>query len=208
MYNKSFKNNLLAFGIVEILISILIFSLGLASIYLIIVSTLKLSDYNKNYIIASNLAREQLDLLRNLRDSNYNSVYKWNYIPNSASDFTKVFTGGYYKIENDFTPGAFYPIKIEAITSFGEGESELNNKMQSYKLCMDSNNNYSYDCLTSGNKDTKFFKFIKVEKLQYKSGGIDIIIDDAFKVTSKVIWNIRGYNEIEINTVIADWKRL
>jgi hypothetical protein len=34
-------------------------------------STLRLNDYNKNYIIGVNLAREQLELMRNIRDSNY-----------------------------------------------------------------------------------------------------------------------------------------
>lgn len=208
MHNKLSNKNLSAFGVIEILMSILVFSLWLAAIYLVIVSTLKLSDYNKNFIIASNLAREQVDLLRNLRDSNYDSVFKWNYIPNSASDFTKTFSPWYYKIENNFTPWAFHPIKIETIVVFWEGESEINSKMQDYKLCIDSNNNYTYDCLTPWNKETNFYKFINIEKLQYSSWWVDTVIDDAFKVTSKVIWTIRWYNETEINTVIADWKRL
>ena len=42
----------------------------MASVYSIIVSTLRVNDYNKNYIIASNLAREQIEQVRNIRDSN------------------------------------------------------------------------------------------------------------------------------------------
>lgn len=207
MFKRNKNKTLSAFSIIEVLVAILVFTLWLSGIYLVIVSTLKINDYNKNYIIASNLAREQIDLLRNLRDSNYESVYKWNHIPNNPETFTKVFTWWYYTVENDFTTSAFYPIKISPILTFWEWESELNLKMQNYKLCLDLNNNYTYDCSWT-NKETKFFKYLEIDKLEYSSWWVDIIIEDAFKITSKVIWSIRWYNEVEINTVIADWKRL
>jgi hypothetical protein len=75
--------------------------------------------------------------------------------------------------------------------------------MLSYKLCLDWNNLYTYDC-SSPNKPTVFYKFIKIEELKDSSW----IINDALKVTSKVIWNMRWYHETEINTILADWKRL
>jgi hypothetical protein len=41
---------------------------------------MNLNDYNKNYIVASNLAREQLELIRNIRDNNYKKVQIYNQI--------------------------------------------------------------------------------------------------------------------------------
>jgi hypothetical protein len=37
-----------------------------------------MNTYNKNHIIASNLAREQVELIRNVRDTNYKKLQRWN----------------------------------------------------------------------------------------------------------------------------------
>ena len=66
--------NTRAFSIIEILIGMFIFTLWLISVYAIITSSVKMNEYNKNYIIASHLAREQLEILRNNRDYNYIAI--------------------------------------------------------------------------------------------------------------------------------------
>jgi len=185
------------FSIIEVLIGVFIFTLGLISIYLIMVSSLKLNDYNKNEIIASNLAREQIELLRNVRDSNYKTLHGWNWIPNASDNSNPKFsTGSYYKIENDWS-ATTYPIEVVDLwTSLPEWESNLA-AMGSYRLCLDLDNRYTFNCV--GNEETPFYKYIKVE---------DVGIAGAFKIISKVIWYKRWYHELEINTILADWKRL
>jgi Tfp pilus assembly protein PilV len=74
------KTTLSAFSIIEVLIGIFIFSLGLVSIYALLASSLRINDYNSNAIIASNLAREQVELFRNIRDTNYKKLQVWNQI--------------------------------------------------------------------------------------------------------------------------------
>lgn len=202
---KNILKNLKAFSIIEIMISIFVFTLWLMWVYAIIISTMNLNDYNKNYIIASNLAREQLELIRNIRDNNYKKVQNYNQIDPNSSTYTDVFqTWSYYKISNDFSSLTTTPIKVEKITSFLEWKDKLNTiEMKSYKLCLDWNNLYTYDC-TTWNKQTVFYKYLKIEEVKDKNW----IINDALKVTSKVIWNMRGYHETEISTILADWKRL
>ncbi|MDP2396470.1 MAG: hypothetical protein Q8M44_06510 [bacterium] len=46
---------------------------------------------NKNYIIAVNLANEQIELVRNIRDSNYKKIQKYNMINPSSNNYTNVF---------------------------------------------------------------------------------------------------------------------
>jgi len=65
--------------------------MGILSVYSVIISTLNLNDYNKNYIIASNLAREQLELVRNIRDSNYKKIQIYNQINPSNDNHSNVF---------------------------------------------------------------------------------------------------------------------
>lgn len=197
------------FSIIEVLVGMLIFSLGLVAVLVLIFSSMNLNDYNKNYIIASNLAREQIELVKNIRDSNYNTIHNWNQIDYlwNYEDVTNYFsTWTYYTLENDFaTPDN--PIIVKKIENFWEGINELNNKMKSYKLCLDNKNRYTYDC--SGiNKQTKFYRYLYVDNLNYSSGATTYIVPDAFVLKSKVIWYIRGYHEVELKTILTDWKRL
>lgn len=198
------------FSIIEILVGIFIFSLGISSVYAIISSTLRLNDYNENYIIASNLAREQIELVRNIRDSNYKKIQIFDKLnPNSAGynindrfEYWKK-----YIIENNYSTTATFPIKIKEISGFVEWTDKLSS-MWSYNLCIDSDNRYTYECLPASKK-TKFYKYISAEKVKYKNeDGSEKIIDNAYLVTSKVIWYIKWYHEFEVKYVIADWKRL
>jgi hypothetical protein len=50
-----------------------------------------LNEYNKNQIVASNLARESIELIKNLRDSNYTTLHRWDSLsPNFTADFNNV----------------------------------------------------------------------------------------------------------------------
>lgn len=195
------------FSIIEILIWIFIFTLGLVSIYALIISSLRLNDYSKNSIIASSLAKEGIELVRNIRDGNYNTIHKWNKLP--WNDVNNLFlTWVYYKIENDFWFSASFPIKIEVISNFWEWKNEINEttwKMNNYRLCLDSQNRYTYDCST-WNLKSYFYRYIKFDDVEYNSWTLQKI-DDALKLTSKVIWYNNWYHEVELKTIITDWQK-
>jgi Tfp pilus assembly protein PilV len=196
-----------AFSIIEILVWIFIFSLWLVSIYAIIVSTLRINDYNSNYIVAANLAKEQIELVRNIRDSNYKVLKPFD-LKNpdwtSFNNIDKFEIGHYYKIENNFWENVF-PISLEDITVwFKEWKDNLNStSMQWYRLCINTENNYTYNCM-GDNIKTEYYRFFYINKVE----NIDWIIEDSYKITSKVVWYKRWYHEFIINSIIADWKRL
>ena len=102
MLNRE-KINKKAMSIIEVMIAIFIFTLWLASVFMIISSAGNINNYNKDFIIASNLAREQVELIRNIRDTNYKKFQKWNMLRPESWNYTNVFSGstsGFYKIEN------------------------------------------------------------------------------------------------------------
>lgn len=204
-------NNKKWFSIIEVLVWIFIFTLWMVWVYAIISSTLRINDTNQNYIIASNLAREQLELVRNIRDSNYKVLKPYNLKNPSWNSFTswdKFEFNKKYKIENDYSNIASFPIKVDEINDFWEWISEINWKMRDYRLCLDSKNRYTYDCTTSWNKKTEFYKYISVEKVEFSSGWLVQTIDNSFLLKSKVIWYKWWYHQFEVKSVIADWKRL
>lgn len=198
------KKNTHWFSMIEVLVGIFIFSLWLTAIYILLLSTLKFNDYSKNSIIASNLAREWIEMVKNIRDGNYNTLYKWNKLP--WNDVSKVFsTGSYYTIENDYSTWASFPISMEKINDFWEGKNELKGKMESYKLCLDSKQRYTHTCYL--NTPTYFYRYITFEDVVYKDWGVINTIENALKLKSKVIWYSNGYHEIELNSIITDWQR-
>lgn len=198
------KNNIW-FSIIEILIWMLIFTVGLTWIYALILSTMSLNDYSKNSIIATNLARESIENVRNIRDNNYNDLFKWNKLPwsNSNNLFS---TWVYYKIENDYNNLSDNIVKFDIISDFAQGKLYLNNKMENYRLCLDSENRYTYDC-SSHNRKTYFYRYIKFEDVIYNDSWTNKYISWALKLISKVIWYNRGYHEIELKTILTDYLR-
>ena len=214
------RQDTLWFAIIEILIWMFIFSLWILSIYAILVQIININTYNKNHIVATNLAREQLELVRNIRDSNYVKIQKYNQLnpkqfdenEDDYSDVILISTWSYYKIENDFSSSSSFPILMEKIENdqFWQWEWELNNKMKNYRLCLDSENRYVYcDSTITTHIPTKFYKYIEVSEVRTKDYvGDNDVIENAMKIKSKVIWYIKWYHEYEINTIIADRKRL
>lgn len=197
------------FSIIEVLVWIFVFSLWIASIYAIISSTLRINNYNENYIIASNLALEQVELVRNIRDSNYMEIKKFNQINPWDNNYSNLFEiWKKYTIENDYSNSSVFPIKVEDISAwFEEWVNSLNSSsMQSYNLCLDDKNRYTFDC--SWNTKTKFYKYISIEKVSYNWSWWETQIDESFLVRSKVIWYMNWYHEFELKSIITDWKRL
>jgi len=201
------------------MVGIFIFSLGLISIYALLVSSLRVSDYNKNAIIAGNLAREQIELVRNMRDTNYKKLQIWKQLnpveTYSASTQilwdTMSLSGSYYIVENDFDLSAPFTTRFDDITStFVEWQHVLTDPwMKQYQVCEDLINWRYVDCPdsidTSLYKETYFYKYLQVQEAKDIAWNV---IPDSFLLISKVIWYKRGYHEFDIKTLITDWRRI
>lgn len=180
------------FSIIEVMIGVFIFSLGLVAIYALLISSLNLSEYNKNAIIASQLAVEQIEIIRNIRDTNYETVRSWDNIPGISQSLTD-FNEKYLKVENDDQNWYI----LTQIDNFNEWQTVINWVMQNYRLCL-YDNVYTYDCTSSDAISTPFYRYLKIESRW----------NDRLLLSSKVIWYSRGYHEFEVQTLITDWRRL
>ena len=199
------KNNISWFSIIEVMIAIFIFAMTMASIFMVISSSINLNNLNKNSLIASNLAREWIEIVRNIRDTNYKTYHKYNWLANAENEFGidnffKIWS--YYKIENNYQDNK-YNFKIDEIIDFAEWKSEINWKMQNYKLYLDTENRYTYE--SYWNNNTIFYRYIYFDNLIDDNWNI---IDNAMKLKSKVIWYSKWYHDFEIETIITDFNRL
>ena len=119
------------------------------------------------------------------------------------TDENKVFLPEtYYFVENDYSS---WNITVELLwTNIFEGAWELSDMRNQSGLCFDWENRY-IKCEVTNPNDTKFFKYLKIEQAKDE---LDNDIEDAYILISKVIWYKRGYHELEIKTIITDWRRI
>ena len=210
---RYWKSNIQWLSIIEVMIGIFIFSLWISAIFMVIVSTLKVNTYNKNFIIASNLAREQIELIRNIRDTNYALFQKWNTLDplTSPVDYSNVFTWSttnFYKIENNFWLETIDTSVESSVSNFKQALQDWSDLSEdSYNLCLDVNKRYWYCDWVNFTIATPFYRYIEIQPLTDWSTPA-IIIDNAFKVRSKVFWSQKWVHDTEIDTILTDWERL
>jgi len=65
---------LAGFGILEVLVSMLIITMGLVGVLSLVLQNINAQYINRNVLIASELAQEGVELTRNIRDSNWLSA--------------------------------------------------------------------------------------------------------------------------------------
>jgi len=68
----------LGFSILEIIVVIFIIAVGLIGVLSLMVQNIQVQYINKNNLVASQLAQEGLELIRNIRDSNWLAGRNWN----------------------------------------------------------------------------------------------------------------------------------
>ncbi|MCH2189273.1 hypothetical protein MK079_05610 [Candidatus Gracilibacteria bacterium] len=187
-----------AVSLLEVMVTITLFMVGLVSVYSVVSSTLRLNEYNKNFIIASQLAREQMEMVSHIRDYNFVNIRNWKALDASGSNFWQ--TGNYYTVQN--TPGYFLDLDIQQIPDFAEGESYLTTNMASYKMCLNSENKYRYDCETDVTPG--FYRYLFVDEVRDEFGNRE---PDALKFVSRVIWYKGGYEQTDISLILTDWQR-
>ena len=202
------NSNSYGFSIIEVMISIFIFSMGMASIFMLISSSININATNKDSIIASNLAREGIEIIRNIRDYNYETYHNYNWIPNPSNDFTKKLElWVYYKLENDFSsPNYSFSLKSDWNQFFtSDPQDDFKNwKFDDYVLCIKKDTSiYSHDCLDE-DKKTNIHRYVVLSELKDSSWNV---IDGAFKLKSKVVWYSKKYREFEINTILTNFNR-
>lgn len=208
------KINKTAFSMIEILVGIFIFSLGLVSVYALISSIIKLNDSNKHSLIAWYLANEQIEIIRNIRDTNYIKIQKYDHIDPNKNNFGDANSSfelwAYYKVQNNFSNnGSDYSGNLQKISAFWEWVAEINGAMQKYRLCMNEEKQYVY-CLNNNGvevintKKTPFYKYVYFSEILDANWKVA----DWYKIHSRVIWYFRWYHEFYIDSIITDWKNL
>lgn len=84
---NNFSESKKGFTLIELLITILVFTTGILGIYLVIQRLFASADYAKERVIAIYLAQEGVEIVRNIRDSNWLENTTWDDGLPSGSNF-------------------------------------------------------------------------------------------------------------------------
>lgn len=227
MKKIAFRHSRSGFTLIELLVGMTIFSIAITSIFLLLESTMKSVRISRNEVIVSNLLREQLELVRNVRDANLAKGAAWNVARIDDGAETN-FSSGTFLIENDFganvtkfgndSTGSFSilesPVKIKK-ANFSSDEIET--KFQESQLCFDDYKRY-IRCDSDAHRTqsgTTFASYTNIFPMYFGSGatGTTTIADEndnpqGFILDARVIVRDGNmYREYDAKTAITDWQR-
>ncbi len=200
------------FTLIEIIVGMLIFSIGMTGILAILHTTINNSLYSRHEIVVANLLREEVELIKNMRNSN-----KRNFIPFDSVQFIGTtgtgFSSGTYIVENNYTH-SWVEIdmntgNIRALPMILSGVilwPTLESKYLATRLFLDDQGRYTHTHTATG---TFFASYIRISPLEVSTLGIlkKDGKEQGYILDARVIVQWRGYNEYDLKTVITDWKK-
>ncbi|MFH1667680.1 MAG: hypothetical protein ABH884_01480 [Candidatus Komeilibacteria bacterium] len=179
-------------GFMEVIVAIAIMLIGIVAVLILTSYNLTAANYGEKRLIASNLAREALEAVRNMRDSNWLAGNSWD----NDFDFDGDAVPAYFIV--DFTPsetGGLYSLaEVSEIATCGAD----------CKLYLHTS---SFNHEEEGGADSGFSRNIEVRDIC--TNGLDVV-DQAcsgqgdrvgLAVTAKVQWRA---NNSDIRQVVIE----
>lgn len=220
----SVLRNRAAFTLIELILAILVFLIGIMSAYSLLQTATSVSLRSRDEIVGGNLLRERLELVKNVRDSNWMGGRDWNSLRSHVETVSDdpAFCGasgrpsdcainpGYYAVENAYgTPES--PVRIRKLAFVPDRNrivSEANGTVApQLRLCLDPKGRYSHDC-SPGNEKTPFYAYLKVSEATAKdASGNPVTVSGALSLSAFFVSTDSGYRTLDMHTVITDWKR-
>lgn len=200
------------FTLVELIVGMTIFVVGMTAILSLLNAAVSSSIRSKNEIIAANILREQVELVKNIRNTNVRSFATWatGISPNT------------YIIENDYTsPTTIYtngvitasPVKMTASTIIGT--DSLQQRFLKSRLSIDSKGRYTHTSTATG---TNIASYIIITPLRFERPHANPALrmiepkssdwnNQGYILDARVIVNSNGLREYDLKTVITDWQK-
>ena len=176
-HGQSLMESIIAIGLI---MSVVVSSISI-SIY-----TTRLGRSSQNNLVAYNLAREGIEYVRNIRDSNWLAGAAWD------NGFSACLLDDWCKISFEYdTVNSIWAWNESALLP---GESEISNCLSCQLLIDSTNDLYS---LKAGGKASGFYRALK----------IDTSTPDILKVTVKVLWLENNRSKtITLEEDLTNWR--
>lgn len=179
------------FTLVELIVGMLIFSIGMTGILALLHSTINNSLYSRHEIVASNLLREQVELVKNIRNSNIRNFIPYDSTLVLGSTATG-FASGAYVIENNYSASGVEirnsdgkilrsPISLRSIVPSGDMSSIFSQS----RLYLDTHGRYTHIPTATGTIYASYFFLRPISFLD--GGGNTILVEKDGKTQGYII---------------------
>lgn len=187
--------------LIEVLLAIIILLVGVTSAIKLFNFINTQRQVTAERIIATNLAREGLEAVRNIRDTNWlrfaGEIRKcWNLKnPQNCNDVNKIQNNQSYRLNFD----QHYRFFLEEISSRLNFQDNIADEL--YRLKFNSSQLYNH---TTG-ENSAFFREIYTEYLTAAQEKVSGTATNILRVTSRVVWKDRGQtNDVILTTILTD----
>lgn len=211
------RDSLTGFTLIELLIAISVFMIGIMGAFSLSLNNLNTAKENTQRVIAANLAREGLELVRNIRDSNWLAreasvdsdsgtleieIYEWDH-GFKDSNFRVDYSGG-------LLPFTTLPAPADLASAIADEEAKLNLSNGSYRHLGSPNGTFSRAINLRAICLDKNDPLVPIETVVPSldcSGGANIV-KIGFQVTARVSY-IYGTKTNSIDAVenIYNWRQ-
>ena len=204
-----------AFTLIETLIVIIVFCVGILTVLQWLSQTLRNKDYANTQIKSAFFAREWIELVFNMRDANYRKELPWNCIfKYNKKDITITLGDDWNEIGNSACDWVLQSWTILKIWIWNDGEfidienSSLNDdfdkNLENFQIYLhtwsklDNFTGYLYNHIDDGGEETGFARYIKI--VWVTDWGKEIDSDKLLKIESHVLykrWYLTGEKVME-----------
>ncbi|MCK9467548.1 MAG: prepilin-type N-terminal cleavage/methylation domain-containing protein [Candidatus Absconditabacterales bacterium] len=212
-----------AFTFIEVMIAIVIFSVGILAVLNLLTNNLKSMDRNNLKLQASLLAKEGIELVYNLRDSNIEKGLSWNCLMNdemytwdseklsdkirrdNQTEIEDIVCKGYFSIESGLKIG-FDPQNYLYSENFQISNDFIVNLTEAKLFFFSDNTGLSRYAYSSNNTgvETNFARYILFKAV--KENNETLAIDKILKVESHVLYKKGAYTgELVFESFIGNY---
>lgn len=209
------------FTLVELIIGMTIFAIGLTGIYALLSSTMGNASYSRHEIVAANLLREEIELVKNIRDTDIRNFLSWDKARIEWSA-TPGFHSGVFVVENNFqtptlaidTDGNIIasPVYMREVTSSFVSPVSLANRFEQSKLILDAEGRYVHARPGLSGSGTPYASYIIMTPIEFTDANGTVVTvqkdgkSQGYIIDARVIVNSRWiYREYDAKTMITDW---
>lgn len=211
------------FTLVELLIGMTIFAIGMTGIYALLTNTMSHASHSRHEVVVANLLREELELMKNTRDTNIRNFLPWDRVRDTNT--TTTFSSGIFLIENDFSFSSIWidkttwdiqksPVLYRDVTAEFSGKNTLAEKFDIARLVLDTSGKYVHTRAGINGTVTPYATYLIVSPMEFRDENDTLIkIQDNGKpqgyiLDARVIVHSYGvYREYDAKDAITDWIR-
>ncbi|PIR06864.1 MAG: hypothetical protein COV55_02040 [Candidatus Komeilibacteria bacterium CG11_big_fil_rev_8_21_14_0_20_36_20] len=212
------------FTIMELVIALGIFTVGIMGAFTLAISNLNVARDNFNRTLAGNLAREGVELVRNIRDSNWLKIDANAYCSGSPCSWDEYLINTNFdgNIDGFVTDYAQIWVPLSPLRKVVENCSDLNTCMancgQSCLLYIDDGDyEEGYYSISPLGAPTNMYRLIQIKNICF-DGVSEVVEDDLFcdagfekiglQVTVRVGWtSADGLHYIDAVDYLYNWRR-